>query len=116
MTTEPNIATDEKEFGLLYQELLKRWNKRRASEMTICLLRTVTLSDSTGVRLMDDLRLDLSLAKSLPITRLPHIWESLRKCAFSLQMLLSFAPSLAWYRQDSRISTPRSTQFRHSLL
>jgi uncharacterized protein (TIGR02246 family) len=34
MTREPNIVTDEKEVGLLYQELLKRWNKRRASEMT----------------------------------------------------------------------------------
>jgi uncharacterized protein (TIGR02246 family) len=34
MTTEPNIVTDENEVGLLYQELLKRWNKRRASEMT----------------------------------------------------------------------------------
>ena len=28
MTREPNIVTDEKEVGLLYQELLKRWNKR----------------------------------------------------------------------------------------
>jgi uncharacterized protein (TIGR02246 family) len=34
MTREPNIVTDEKEVSLLYQELLKRWNKRRASEMT----------------------------------------------------------------------------------
>ena len=34
MTREPNIVTDEKEVGLLYQELLKRWNKHRASEMT----------------------------------------------------------------------------------
>lgn len=34
MGREPNIATDEKEVGLLYQELLKLWNKRRASEMT----------------------------------------------------------------------------------
>jgi len=34
MGREPNIVTDEKEVGLLYQELLKRWNKRRASEMT----------------------------------------------------------------------------------
>src|SRR6476646_3020409 len=34
MTREPNIVTDEKEVGLLYQELLKRWNKRRASEIT----------------------------------------------------------------------------------
>ena len=34
MTREPNIVTDEKEVGLLYQELLKRWNKRKASEMT----------------------------------------------------------------------------------
>ena len=34
MAREPNIVTDEKEVGLLYQELLKRWNKRRASEMT----------------------------------------------------------------------------------
>jgi len=34
MTREPNIVTDEKEVCLLYQELLKRWNKRRASEMT----------------------------------------------------------------------------------
>ena len=34
MTREPNIVTDEKEVNLLYQELLKRWNKRRASEMT----------------------------------------------------------------------------------
>ena len=33
MSTEPNIVTDEKEVGLLYQELLKRRNKRRASEM-----------------------------------------------------------------------------------
>ena len=34
MTREPNIVTDEKEVGLLYQEFLKRWNKRKASEMT----------------------------------------------------------------------------------
>ena len=34
MTRKPNIVTDEKEVGLLYQELLKRWNKRKASEMT----------------------------------------------------------------------------------
>jgi uncharacterized protein (TIGR02246 family) len=34
MGREQNIVTDEKEVGLLYQELLKRWNKRRASEMT----------------------------------------------------------------------------------
>jgi uncharacterized protein (TIGR02246 family) len=34
MAREPNIVTDEKEVGLLYQELLKRWNNRRASEMT----------------------------------------------------------------------------------
>jgi uncharacterized protein (TIGR02246 family) len=34
MGREPNIVTDEKEVGLLYQELLKRWNNRRASEMT----------------------------------------------------------------------------------
>ena len=34
MTREPNIVTDEKEVGLLYQELLKRRNNRRASEMT----------------------------------------------------------------------------------
>jgi uncharacterized protein (TIGR02246 family) len=34
MTREPNIVTDEKEVGLLYQELLKRWNKRTAREMT----------------------------------------------------------------------------------
>jgi uncharacterized protein (TIGR02246 family) len=34
MAREPNIVTDEKEVGLLYQELLKQWNKRRASEMT----------------------------------------------------------------------------------
>jgi uncharacterized protein (TIGR02246 family) len=34
MTREPNIVVDEKEVGLLYQELLKQWNKRRASEMT----------------------------------------------------------------------------------
>ena len=34
MAGEPKIVTDEKEVGLLYQELLKRWNKRRASEMT----------------------------------------------------------------------------------
>jgi uncharacterized protein (TIGR02246 family) len=34
MTREPNIVTDEKEVGLLYQELLKRRNMRRASEIT----------------------------------------------------------------------------------
>jgi uncharacterized protein (TIGR02246 family) len=34
MTRESNIVTDEKEVGLLYQELLKGWNKRRACEMT----------------------------------------------------------------------------------
>jgi uncharacterized protein (TIGR02246 family) len=34
MTRESNIVTDEKEVGLLYQELLKRWKKRRACEMT----------------------------------------------------------------------------------
>jgi hypothetical protein len=34
MTREPNVVKDEKEVGLLYQELLKQWNKRRASEIT----------------------------------------------------------------------------------
>ena len=34
MIREPNIVKDEKEVGLLYQELLKRWNKRRAREIT----------------------------------------------------------------------------------
>jgi uncharacterized protein (TIGR02246 family) len=116
MTREPNIVTDEKEVGLLYQELLKQWNKRRASEITDLFTEVGNLVGFDGSQINGRSEARSVLSQIFADHQTASYLESLKKCAFSLQMLLSFGPSLAWYRQESRILTPRSTQFRHSLL
>jgi hypothetical protein len=103
MTREPNIVTDEKEVGLLYQELLKPWNKRRANKMTDLFAGDGNLVGFDGSQINVPSETRSVLSQIFADHQTPHIWESLKKCAFSLQMLLSFAPSLAWYRQESRI-------------
>jgi hypothetical protein len=60
-------------------ELLKQWNKRRASEMTDLFAEDGNLVGFDGSQINGRSEARSVLSQIFPITRLPHIWESLRQ-------------------------------------